>query len=381
MADRPSSSRTSRERNTRRLRISLATAAALLMVAGAVRYAHDASRGEPSSPAVARTTPASPQPERSTPAANLAAAEQRCSTVSTLKRGPACGAWWGIYTPPVDNSILRPVTTLEDKIGRRFDIVFTYHDMSETENGTLLRGEEPRLGRNRILLLGWESERWDTGDSIPWKDIAAGEIDSTVIDPQARRVKAYGKPVMIGFDGEMETRTDSGTPAQYVAAYRHIIGRFRKLGVTNVTWVWGVTGWLPYKNRWKAFYPGDGYIDWISYDPYNFAECRGASWRSFEQTVKPAYDWFVRNGFGDKPFIISEYGSETHSSRPKARGEWYADVPDVLKALPNIKAVLQWNAVDDRDCDFTLKGPGVLKAFGQAGKDPHFRQPLPRSAR
>jgi hypothetical protein len=302
-----------------------------------------------------------------------------CTAPATLKRGPACGAWWGIYTPPAQGGLVNSVTTLERQVGRRFDLVFTYHDMSMTPNGTMLRDDEPQVGSTRLLLLGWESERWDTGDSIPWNVIARGEVDSTIIDPQARRIKEYGKPVLLGFDGEMELRPDSGTPADYIAAYRHIVDRFRQLGVTNVAWVWGVTGYYPFRNRWKAFYPGDAYVDWVSYDPYNFARCRNATWNTFEETIEPTYDWLIDNGFGSKPFILSEYGTESDPDDPQARGRWYRDVPDVLEDLPNIKAVVQWNSVDADKCDFTLTGPGVMASFTQAGKSPYVRKDLPRN--
>ncbi|MFI0421488.1 glycoside hydrolase family 26 protein [Spongiactinospora sp. 9N601] len=302
-----------------------------------------------------------------------------CTAAPTLKQGPECGAWFGVYVPPRGDSLLASLDALEGGVGRRFDIVFAYHDMSTTENGRLLRGDEPEIGRDRLLLLGWESELWDSGRNIPWRDIASGAVDRTVIDPQAQRIKEYGRPVLIGFDGEMELREDSGSPEEYVAAYRHIVDRFRALGVDNVAWVWGVTGYLDYRDQWKAFYPGDTYVDWISYDPYNFARCRNAGWQTFEETVRPAHDWFVRNGFGDKPFVISEYGTETDPDRPGARGEWYNEVPEVLKRLPRIKAVLQWNAVDAAGCDFRLEGPGVLPAFSGAGRDPYLNQDLPKS--
>ncbi|WP_113701540.1 glycoside hydrolase family 26 protein [Nonomuraea lactucae] len=319
-------------------------------------------------------------PDKEAVADGAGVPERPCSAPATLKRGPACGAWWGIYTPAAQGSMLAPVTALERQVGRSFDVVFTYHDMSLSKNGMMLRDDEPELGRSRLLLLGWESEQWNSNDSIPWAAIARGEVDSTIIDPQARRIKEYGRPVLLGFDGEMELRPNSGTPAEYIAAYRHIVERFRQIGVTNVAWVWGVTGYYPFRNRWKAFYPGDAYVDWVSYDPYNFARCRNATWQSFEETVEPTYDWLISNGFGRKPFILSEYGTESDPDDPKARGRWYRDVPDVLEDLPNIKAVVQWNSVDADKCDFTLTGPGVLSGFIEAGKMPYVRKGLPKHA-
>ncbi|SDQ65451.1 glycoside hydrolase family 26 protein [Thermostaphylospora chromogena] len=294
---------------------------------------------------------------------------------------PEEGAWWGMYVPPPGDgsSLYRAVTEMESMLGRRLDIVFTYHDMSTSDSGLLIKGDEPRLGEERILLLSWEAKIWSENRDLHWRDIADGVYDASVIDPQAERIKAYGKRVMLGFDGEMERKTGSGSPEDYVAAYRHIHDRFEELGVDNVVWVWAVTGYSEYRDRWKSFYPGHEYVDWISYDPYNFGPCRDAPWQSFEQTLRPTYEWFQANGFADKPIIIGEYGTEADPDRPDAKAAWYRDIPRVLPSMPNIKALLQWNAVleDQRACDFRLQGPGVLEAFAEAGRSPYLNQPIP----
>ena len=36
-------------------------------------------------------------------------------------------------------------------------------------------------------------------------------------------------------------------------------------------------------------WPGTGYVDWIAWDPYNFAGCRGRPWQNFTATVNPFY--------------------------------------------------------------------------------------------
>ncbi|MEU8105961.1 glycosyl hydrolase [Nonomuraea muscovyensis] len=296
---------------------------------------------------------------------------------------PPCGAYWGMYVAPGDPKVpvVQSIGAMESQLGRKLDVIFSYHDMSDSPNGTFIREDEVELGRDRILLLSWEAKIWGTPErTLLWRDIASGSMD-TLIDKQAQRIKGYGKRVMLGFDGEMDRRETSGTAAEYVAAYKHIHDRFDKLGVTNVVWVWAVTGFIEYKDKWKSLYPGHDYVDWISYDPYNFAGCRGAKWTDFEQTVKPTYDWFQANGFADKPIIIGEYSSEVDPKNPSAKADWFRGVPQALKTMPKIKALLQWNAVLDPEspngCDFRLDGPGVVEAFAEAGRDPYVNQPLP----
>lgn len=308
------------------------------------------------------------------PATPEAAAECRPGPPSEILV-PPCGAWWGMHVPyPDDGDAVGAVTAWEKRIGRKLDMVSYYHDMSLTPSGELLNDQERRLGRDRILLLAWETELWRDGGQRTWADLASGRLDKEIVDPQARRIKAYGKPVIISFDGEMEIRpAQTGTPEEYVAAFRHLHDRFAELGVDNVIWAWVVTGYLPLKDRWKAFYPGPEYVDWIGFDQYNYYPCRGDRWQSFTEVIKPTYDWFQANGFADKPIMLGEYGTEHDPDRPRAQGEWYADLADALRAMPAIKAVVQWN--DKADCDFRLRGEGAVAAFGRAGADPYFRQP------
>ncbi|GAA4234859.1 hypothetical protein FHR32_001009 [Streptosporangium album] len=300
------------------------------------------------------------------------------SCTPTAQLVPPCGAWWGMHVPPGDNPNMRPsLTAMEQKLGRKLDITISYHDMSDSDSGRFFRNDESQVVNDHILLLAWESSIWQDNLDIAWRDIAAGHYDQAITD-QAARVKKYGKPILVGFDGEKDRDESGQTPAEYVAAYKRIVDGFRKAGATNALWVWGVTGYYPFRDRWKAYYPGHSYVDWISYDPYNFATCRGATWQDFKQTVQPTYNWFQQNGFANKPLMLAEYGTESHKSDASARADWYLDIPEAMKTMPNLKAIIQWNNVDADRCDFSLTGPGVVQAFAEAGKDPYFRQPMVR---
>ena len=39
---------------------------------------------------------------------------------------------------------------------------------------------------------------------LQWSAIAAGQYDASVIIPEAQHLKAYGKPVILSFDHEMD---------------------------------------------------------------------------------------------------------------------------------------------------------------------------------
>ncbi|MEV6245921.1 glycosyl hydrolase [Streptomyces sp. NPDC051742] len=302
-----------------------------------------------------------------------------------------CGAWWGAYIPyDDDSSLTRPVLAFEKKIGRRLDLVYTYHDMSGNElDGTLLTPDERALGRDRMLMLAWESTVWRephhagyTETQLGWKNIASGQYDAEILDPQIRRIKDYGKRVFLSFDQEADARIKegAGTPAEYVAAYRHVYDRFRKLGADNVVWVWTVSGYLGSASSMKQLYPGDDYVDWIGMDQYNYYLCHGSSnWLDFDKSQRPSYDWLRKNISADKPVMLSEFSTAPDPERPERQRDWYTAIPEVAPTLPEVKAYVHWNrAVPGPGCDLTIdSGPG-LEGYRIAGQDPYFRQDVPR---
>ncbi|MFD3823776.1 glycoside hydrolase family 26 protein [Streptomyces sp. NPDC058625] len=300
---------------------------------------------------------------------------------------PPCGAWFGAFVPHERADLEEKVKAYEEQVGRKLDIVYTYHDMSLHEGtrreGQLLSPEEQRVGEKRMLLLSWESKWWGgtKGQQPRWEEIAAGDLDATVIDVQAKRIKDYGqrtgKKVFLSFDLEMDTRTPAnGTPAQYVQAYRHIHDRFRELGVDNVVWTWIITGYLNHGDLFKRMYPGDAYVDWIGYNQYNYYRCHKTEWLTFEQTQTATHEWIRENISADKPLMLSEFGSAADSARPERQAEWYARVPPVLKGLEGVKAALQWNYRDPGPhCDLAVANEAAWEALRKVAADPHLNQP------
>ncbi|MFG3153031.1 glycosyl hydrolase [Streptomyces sp. NPDC048219] len=300
---------------------------------------------------------------------------------------PPCGAWFGAFVPHDKSDLADKVEDYERHVGRKLDIVYTYHDMSAVTGtrleGQLLTDQEQRVGRDRMLLLSWESKWW--GGTVrqqpTWKQIADGELDGSVIDVQARRIKEYGertgKKVFLSFDLEMDTRTpENGSPAEYVRAYRHIHDRFRALGVDNVLWTWIITGYLDHADLFRRLYPGDAYVDWIGYNQYNYYLCHKAKWLTFAQTQQDSHDWIRRHISGDKPLMLSEFGTASDPDRPDRQAGWYAQVPRVLKDLEGVKAALQWNYRDPGPhCDLSVAGDQAWDALRGAAGDPYLNQP------
>jgi hypothetical protein len=312
-----------------------------------------------------------------------------CAPTELLE--PPCGAWWGAYVPYAENGSLKDaVYAFEKKIGRTLDLVYNYHDMSNTErDGVLLTADERELGRDRLLMLAWESTVWTephhenwTERQLGWREIAAGKFDKEIIDPQIRRLKQYGKRVFFSFDQETDFRTpDAGTPEEFIAAYRHLHERFEKLGADNVVWVWTVSGYQGNAKLMKALYPGDAYVDWIGMDQYNYYHCqRTADWLDFENSQRPAYDWLRANISDRKPIMLAEFSTAPDPERPDRQRGWYQEIPKVAPTLPRVKAMVQWNRpVPGPNCDLTVNQGPALEGYRQSGRDDYFGQPLPGS--
>lgn len=303
----------------------------------------------------------------SNPRAEVIAPRRSCARSAILV--PSCGLLWGIYASPVGGqNWVTSYTDLESSTGRTFDLVKGYHGLS----AKFPNRSEQQLGASgaRTLYMAWMS-RLSGSQSARWSAIAAGAYDASLIRPEAERIKAWGKKVFLSFDDEMDglARRGNGTTADYVAAYRHIHSVFAAAGVNNVVWVWTPTGYLGNINLISQEYPGDAYVDWIAWDPYNFYHCnRDRYWKTPQQTFNVFYNWLQSHGHANKPYMLSEYGTAPDANNPSAKAAWFAELPAALATLPNIKAVVQFDSAPGCDLRVTT-GQGTLTAFGKAGRN------------
>ncbi|MEV5747771.1 glycosyl hydrolase [Actinoallomurus sp. NPDC052308] len=291
---------------------------------------------------------------------------------------PKCGAYWGIYSVQ-GKSLTSAVTDIEGKVGRRFDIVLRFHDWSNAAGpGRFPDASERVLGGSRLLFFAWESKVYQKQQSYKWRDIAAGAYDKSVVEPVAERVRAYGKKVFMSFDPEMDRHQNKGemkgSPAEYVAAARHVHDVFQRAGVKNVVWVWVTTGTMSGVNpqRMLDSYPGDAYVDWVGWDPYNFYKCHNGPWHTFDEKVGPTYRFFQQHGLAKKPFILPEYGTQYDPADPKRSIQWYREIPGVLRAkYPNIAGLIRFDA--GPGCNLKVdNGPGMLGSYAAAGRDTYL---------
>ncbi|HVS03761.1 MAG TPA: glycosyl hydrolase, partial [Thermoanaerobaculia bacterium] len=139
--------------------------------------------------------------------------------------------------------------------------------------------------------------------------IARGDYDHYV-DRWAREAAAHGRPILLRFAHEMNDPyrypwgPQNNHPFDFIAAWRHVVERFRAAGADNVLWVWSPH--VAYSG-YEWFYPGDEHVDWVATGALNYGTvARWSQWWWFSQIFGDRYDPLAALG---KPVMIAEIGS------------------------------------------------------------------------
>ena len=307
---------------------------------------------------VALAVPRSPLAvERATAAPNLA---------------PASGALWGVAAGKREpRTWQEELQYLELEIGRRFAIDHRYYKWDVPFSGAY---EAWSIGEGRIPLVTWVPLTAD-GKWIEWRAVALGTHDQ-LIKQRAKAIKDLRGPVMFTFHHEPDTA--NWPPADYVAAWRRVVDIFRAQGATNVAWVWNLMAYTfaPGGREPGSYYPGDGYVDWVAADGYNWfgSPFIAGGWRSFAAVFTDFYNWGKTRG---KPMMVAETGvlEDTITPDPLRKAQWLRDAGATLQTWPQMKAFVYFNPFG---WWFDSSVP-ALAAYRDVANDPYFN-PLPGSA-
>ncbi|OOC55497.1 MULTISPECIES: glycoside hydrolase family 26 protein [Nocardiopsis] len=303
--------------------------------------------------------------------------DEDCTVSEILE--PSCGVWWGA------SPYQRRVEPLEEAVDRRMDIVYTWHGIDQAH----IPGEREKklIAEERFVHTNIEARRFTRSGHPPvsYRSIIDGEFDRS-LRSQAGTIAELGVPYFVTFDHEADANkryNRRGTPEEFVQAWRHIVDLYREEGADNAIWVWNVTGWKGNFERLPKLWPGNDYVDWLSWEAYNMTGCDiHPHWTevySFEEALRPAYEWIQTEGpehgiDPDKPVMIGEMGT-THIGARETR-EWYSEIPDVLRRYERVRAVKVWDNRVSPGCDFRIgANRHARKGFEEAGHDPYVKLP------
>jgi mannan endo-1,4-beta-mannosidase len=185
--------------------------------------------------------------------------------------------------------------------------------------------------------------------------IAAGQDDS-YLTTYAKAVRSYGRPVILSFGHEMNGNWypwgyKHTSPVVFVAAWRHMVTVFRKVGARNVTWMWTVN--VIHTNRSipspVPWWPGRSYVTWVGMDGYYY----NPSWR-FATLFGPTIT-AVRELTHD-PILISETAVSPAANQPAKIGDLFAGIK-----LYGLLGLVWFDA--NRDENWSLDNPPAISAF------------------
>jgi hypothetical protein len=300
--------------------------------------------------------------------ASSATAPPGSGNLPAVHRGPlapATGALLGAWVKPdlpTQSGTVDAVSDFESSLGRPLDIVQVYHQWGEDFPSP---ADVALVRKGRTLLLSWSGT--DT------RLITSGRFD-TMIRQRAEEVKALGVPILLRWRWEMNRPNLQGsiwTPADFVAAWKHIRAIFTEVGATNAGWVWCPIATDFDATDGPAYYPGDDQVEWLCEDVYP-----GPDYDSFATVSNEFMSWAEAHR---KPVIIGEFGAEDKA--PGQRKTWFADAFEYVVAHPQIKALVYFDArradSSGRVRDFTLQPrTGPMEEFQSMALNPYFDRRL-----
>jgi hypothetical protein len=218
--------------------------------------------------------------------------------------------------------------------------------------------------RGGLPMITWEPMSYRR-KHYPLRAIAGGRFDR-YLDRSARAARDWGHPILVRFAHEMNgnwypwgSGVDGNTASDYKRAWRHVVRIFRRVGATNVRWVWTPYvdgGHLPF----RRFYPGDRWVDWVGLDGFNWGY--GGSTYSFQQIFGRSYRMLAR--LSSRPMMIAETGT---TRKNKAR--WISQALD--RQLPRFRRIraLVWFDAWANGVDLRLGFPAAaMRAFRSAAR-------------
>jgi endoglucanase len=292
---------------------------------------------------------------------------------------------WTVHPGPThklpNNDNRSYIQAVEKQVGRNFDLDVRYYLVGKDqivgarEQWALANGETP------LIHLSLRSDLPYT-----WKTITAGAAD-TYLKQQAIAAANFGKTatspaklIYLNFQNEADhNKSWAGTPADFIAAFQHVVNVFRSNGASNVQFVLSLftNPGVP-MSEFAKWYPGDAYVDAFGPTGYNWA-CSpgygagqkgcGKNWHSFQQVFSTAYAFAVLHG---KALFVTETGTAEDPASPGRKAQWIRDMATTAKSWPNLKAIV-WFQAGKRGQVFAVStSPSALQAFTCVGHDPYF---------
>jgi hypothetical protein len=298
------------------------------------------------------------------------AAESAASAAATPTLAvPTSGALFGAFANPSVDGYQTPSTFngLESVAGRQLDVDRVYADWDTPEPDPQAAWDVAN-GIIPLLSIGPETV---SGAVVPWAQIASGSDDAAIV-AQAKGLASLGAPVLLAFDHEANLHTGYGTPADYVAAWRHYVTIVRQYA-PDVSFVLILSHYAYDQSTITQWYPGNSYVDWVGADGYNHDGCgkTPSQWESFRSIFSAFNSFAVAH---QKPAVVAEWASVEDPSLPGRKAGWITEAGVTMHRWPQIKAASYLDSYGSQpSCDWPLtSSASAAHAFAALGAQSYF---------
>lgn len=262
---------------------------------------------------------------------------------------------WGIFTNGLKTGSLKTVVPgFEEKTGYTLPVIADYIHITEQFPLVLARNVS---AQGRVFMLSLQYT--DTNNTALNSRTAALEVYRGNLDSRlrliARQIKAYGQPMILRLNNEMNTDwTSYGglvtmlDPDIFIAGWERLYRIFEEEGVTNCIWVFNPTGgsyppcnWANYLN----YMPPSEHVHMLGLTEYVSGHSGFPSFESIYTALEKQYLPF----YGDYPWIIGEFACGTgDGTKLQQQATWVTNMFHCLasKKLPNIKVAIWFSGND-----------------------------------
>ncbi len=283
---------------------------------------------------------------------------------------PSSGVYFGERVEPRGSETTQDAIKREEsKVGRKLTIDHQYYNWDAKLPTAQQKWD---VDNGRIPFVNWNAGKGG-GSVVRWSAIANGSQDAW-IQQRADAFKAFGSPIYLTFHHEPENDLSRfGTPADFAAAFRHIVTVFRSRNVTNVAFVWTMMAWTfnPRSGRdAMSYYPGDSYVDFVGADGYSWYPARsGDPWTSFHDIFTDTNSFAIAHG---KPWMVVEYGCLEDPAVPGRKAQWFRDSLTTAKTWPSLKALLYFDVNKSPYNWVTDSTTSSMSGYRQIALDPYL---------
>lgn len=232
-------------------------------------------------------------------------------------------------------------------------------------------------GGRRDVLLSWDMgptrfTEWSAGEHDAYLDqIAEAARDY----PYVVHVRPW--PEMNGDWQDFQPTADGarpygGTPAEFVAAWRHVVDHLRAAGVDNIRWVFNPTAdTYAGTTHVREIWPGAQYVDVLGLDGFNWGrDGQWGRWVSFKRIFASQYRRLTRLHATAPVWICEVASKEPRRSdgaprdRRESKAAWIRDMMRTA-AFPRLTTLVWFQADKERDWRVD-SSRGALRAMRRA---------------